>query len=206
MKSDFFIIRLNWVDGITLSGFVLANIAIYCAIHHAFNLALGWLFLSVLADAFDGVLARKFGTERNFGRYLDSFVDCAIYLAAPSFIWYQVGYSQPHHLLVILLFLSSGIIRLAVFNDVGNIKNTDKLSYWGLPVFWSVFLTAAYYSLANVVSTTVLNPILSIVLVIYSLLMLKNATFYKPENKSVMLVVIVTLSTYYFYQRIGVSV
>jgi len=199
MNPNFFIIRLNWVDVVTLIGFLFANVAIYSAVNNSIDLAFGWLFLAVLADAFDGVLARKFGLVRNFGRYLDSFVDCAIYLAAPCVIWYQLNYSYPLALISMLAFLCSGIIRLAVFNNVGNLEENDSLSYWGLPVFWSVFLAAAYYSLITIMPVNFLNSLLTIAIVSYAVLMLKNGSFYKPANKILMLVIILAMSLYYFY-------
>jgi len=200
MNSGFFIIRLNWVDCITLSGFALANIAIYYAVNHSIDFALAYLFLAVLADAFDGVFARKFNLERDFGRYLDSFVDCSIYLAVPCVIWHQLGYASTLALGSMLIFLCAGIIRLAVFNDIGNLKENSQLSYLGLPVFWSAFIVAIYYSLSSIISAPILNLLLTTTLLVYALLMLRNSAFYKPTNKLMMLVIILSLSIYYFYR------
>jgi phosphatidylserine synthase len=102
-----FIIKLNRVDLITLSSVLTTFVAMMNAIEGHVYFAMALLFLAMTADALDGLLARKWGLEREFGRYLDGFMDVLIYLVVPSIImlqWQFGGYWS----IFILLMIASG--------------------------------------------------------------------------------------------------
>ncbi len=145
--------------------------------------------MAMLFDAFDGVLARKYGLNRPFGGYLDSFADVFIYLLAPSACFVNWGFSADWQLLILLMFVVSGIIRWSVFNEVGNIQRGASSAYLGMPVFWSAFITAGWYGI-GIIGVKYQQPMLACCLVIYSFLMNYNGTFYKPRNPVLMGVVI----------------
>lgn len=198
MGEERFIIRLNRVDLVTLSGLPLTAAAILSAVHGHPAAALGFLFLAVLFDAFDGVLARHYGLERDFGRYLDGFVDTFDYLVAPAVWFYTMGFDSLWAVVVLLLFIAAGIVRLAVFNGSGNLREGEKLYYRGMPVFWSAFVAAGYYFAAAVLDPVLAEPLLGGVLLLYALLMVRNRRCYKPRNKLLMLAVTVGLSLLFF--------
>lgn len=143
MNASRYIIRLNRVDVLTLSAVLTTALATACALQGRFYLATALLFLAMLGDALDGMLARKLKLERSFGRYLDGFMDTLIYLVLPALILYLHGFNGVWSLFL-LPMLACGCIRLAVFNDIGNIQESSGLAYLGMPVFWSVFMLAAY--------------------------------------------------------------
>ena len=143
-----FIIRLNWVDCITLSGVFTSSLAVLAALNGYIYLCAALLFLAMLGDALDGLLARKFKLERNFGRYLDGFMDILIYLVAPCLALYLHGFNGLWALSLWPVLLC-GSTRLAVFNDIGNIQESNGLAYLGMPVFWSVFILAHFYGSKN---------------------------------------------------------
>ena len=132
--NNHFIIRLNWVDLITLSGVFTASLAVIAALNQAIYLCASLLFLAMLGDALDGLLARKYKLERNFGRYLDGFMDVLIYLVAPCLALYLHGFNG-WWAICLWPVLLSGCVRLAVFNDIGNIQESNGLVYLGMPVF-----------------------------------------------------------------------
>ena len=70
-----FIVKLNRVDCITLSSVITTSLAVSFAIEGYSFLATSLLFIAMLADAFDGILASIYGIECSFGRYLDGFLD-----------------------------------------------------------------------------------------------------------------------------------
>ena len=187
-----FIVQLNWVDYLTLSGVLWSSLSIALSLSGHFAFALSLLFVAMLVDAFDGVLARKYRLERDFGRYLDSFVDVLDYLVAPAIFLYCWGFTGILDSLILILFVICGIIRLSVFNQVGNLPeaNSDKLSYWGMPVFWSIFIIATAYLLALLVNQVIVFALLTIILVIYSILMIYNARFYKFQDIKLILVLV----------------
>ncbi len=193
MKKETFIIRLNRVDYLTLLGVVFSSLSIGFSISGKFSFALSVLFLAMLVDAFDGILARKFGTERNFGRYLDGFIDVFDYLAAPAVFLYCWGFNTWYYVAVLILFLISGVVRLSVFNEIGNIKDEEAgLSYLGMPVFWSVLFLGPLYILGWFIATAYLMPAIAAIFAAYAFFMIYNKRFYKPKNWKAMLAVIVS--------------
>jgi phosphatidylserine synthase len=194
-KQSPFIIKLNRVDLITLSSVLTTFIAMIYAIDGHLYFAMTLLFLAMTADALDGMLARKWGLEREFGRYLDGFMDVLIYLVVPSIImlqWQFDGYWS----IFILLMIACGCIRLSVFNQVGNVEDTQsgsttnekKLAYKGMPVFWSVFILAATMILEKVIGLTFSHILLAISLTVFSFYMIVDKAFFKFSSLTQILV------------------
>jgi CDP-diacylglycerol--serine O-phosphatidyltransferase len=161
-------------------------IAMMFAIEGHLYFAMALLFLAMTADALDGMLARKWGLEREFGRYLDGFMDVLIYLVVPSVImlqWQFDGYWS----VFILLMIACGSVRLSVFNQVGNTEDSSitegegktKLGYLGMPVFWSVFILAAAMLLDKIVGLVAAHSILAIALTVFSFYMVVDKPFFK---------------------------
>lgn len=178
-----FIIRLNRVDLLTLSGVVSASLATACFIERQFFLGTALLFLAMLGDALDGLLARRLGLVRNFGRYLDGFMDVLIYLVAPALGCYLMGFDGLWSIFLLAMVMA-GCIRLAVFNDIGNLQEESGLAYLGMPVFWSVFGFAGLQLLAFVLPTPALFGVLALALTLFSIAMLWHRPFFKFSKLS----------------------
>ncbi len=181
-----YLIRLNRVDLITLSGVCSSLISGALALSGSLYLATALLYLAMLADALDGILARKLGLERAFGRYLDGFMDVLIYLVVPSLIFYLSGFSGAWAI-CLMLMMGCGCIRLAVFNDTGNIQEDSGLAYLGMPVFWSLFILAGYLLLARFVPEAWLKPALALTLLSFSHAMIQRRRFFKFSRLSTIL-------------------
>ncbi|MGK0249054.1 MAG: phosphatidylserine synthase [Oleispira sp.] len=188
-----FIIKLNRVDLITLSSVLTTFVAMMNAIDGHVYFAMALLFLAMTADALDGLLARKWGLEREFGRYLDGFMDVLIYLVVPSIImlqWQFDGYWS----IFILLMIACGCIRLSVFNQVGNVEATNtssgnkKLAYKGMPVFWSVFILAAIMMLEKIIGLILSHILLAMSLTVFSFYMIVDKAFFKFSSLTQILI------------------
>lgn len=177
MTESRFIIRLNPVDVITLSGVLTTTLATGAALHHHYDLAVSLLFLAMLADGLDGYLARKYQLERPFGRYLDGFMDVLIYLVTPALVCYLSGFDGLYSLFLVAL-IGAGCTRLAVFNDIGNIQEDTGLAYLGMPVFWSVPLLAVFVLLMKVSPATA-KPLLALSVSLFAYAMLLRRPFFK---------------------------
>jgi CDP-diacylglycerol--serine O-phosphatidyltransferase len=218
-----FIIKLNRVDLITLSSVLTTFIAMMSAIDGHLYFAMVLLFLAMTADALDGMLARKWGLEREFGRYLDGFMDVLIYLVVPSIIMLQWAFDG-YWSVFILLMIACGCIRLSVFNQVGNIEedsiekdsiedvNTKsaktKLAYKGMPVFWSVFILAAVMMLEKVIGLTLSHILLAISLTLFSFYMIVDKAFFKFSSLTQILVLTLggcTIFTVFALQQYGIE-
>lgn len=186
MKQAHFLVRLNSADCITLLGLLFSAIAMVCALNQQLLLSVSWLFLAMLADALDGIWARRNKLVRAFGRYLDGFMDQLIYLISPAVVLYLSGFDG-YWSLFLLLMIACGSIRLSVFNEVGNIEGSSGLSYLGMPVFWSLFILSVYLLLRFVLPPLSGYLLLSITLLLFSVAMLWRRPFYKFKHLSVII-------------------
>src|SRR5688572_3809145 len=117
-----FIVDFTVADYLTLTGHVLVWSALWCAVGGLVELAIAFLTLAMLFDAIDGKVARSLGVARPFGRYLGSFVDLVDYTVVPPLVLRAMGYDGWLATLVLLFFSTCGMLRLARFNEVGNIR------------------------------------------------------------------------------------
>lgn len=179
-KKPYFIITLNKVDLVTLSSVITSSLAVGLALAGYLMLATALLYLAMLADAMDGILARKLGVERDFGRYLDGFMDVLIYLTGPSIIFYLSGFNGWMSVFLMTM-IACGCIRLSVFNQIGNIQESDGLSYLGMPVFWSVFILGGF-KLLQLISHETANLLLAVTLSLFSVAMLMSRPFFKFKS------------------------
>ena len=148
-----------------------------------FNLSVAFLLIATSIDFMDGALARKHGLCRDFGRYLDGFIDTVTYLLAPSLLVYLLGFDSWYHMAILAAFVGSGIVRLSVFNQIGNTKTSSGVSaYLGMPVFWSLFGLATFQAFSWYVDTEDLFPFYALFLIIFTFLMQYRANFFKFQD------------------------
>jgi phosphatidylserine synthase len=179
-----YIIRLNPVDCLTLSGVVTSMAALALGLKGLSYLATALLYIAMLGDALDGLLARKYKLQRPFGRYLDGFMDVLIYLVTPAFLLYTHG-MDGYWAIPLLVMIACGCVRLAVFNDIGNIQEeTGGLAYLGMPVFWSIFLLSGFLLLDFVLPPLWLNALMTLTLLAFSHAMLRRRPFFKFKKLS----------------------
>lgn len=212
MKKKLFIVKLNWVDCVTLLGVISSFYAFIMAFlsngrPEFFSFSLCLLFVAMTSDAMDGFLARRFKLERPFGRYLDGFIDVLIYLVGPALFVYAWGMTQWYYILIMCLFIGSGVVRLSVFNEIGNIKKEDnsdpnengkkKLGYLGMPVFWSLFILSFFYILSWWVKKEIIFPLTAVVFLIFSFYMVYNASFFKFKSWKVLLFICIAFALFF---------
>ena len=199
-ERGFFIIRLNPVDCLTLLGVFLSCFAIGLMLNGLLELSIAVLYLAVIADAFDGILARKFGLTREFGRYLDGFVDTLDYLVAPALFLFLWGFAEFYQSLLLIVFICCGFIRLSVFNEVGNIEDENAgLGYLGAPVFWSTLVLGPLFMLHWLIGLQAVFMLLTVVLPVFSIMMVHNGRYYKFKNPIFMLVTLLAMSLLFVF-------
>ena len=179
MPQQNLIVRLNRVDLLTLSGVFSVSLALWLTLQHKPLSATAILFIAMLADALDGIWARRRGVLREFGRYLDGFMDVLVYLVAPALIWHHTLLNDWSALLLPLM-IACGCIRLAVFNQAGTTETASgKPAYIGMPVFWSLFILGASLLLNRLIPAHLVTAMLMVALPAFSLAMLWNRPFFK---------------------------
>lgn len=134
--------NLKLKDYATLLGTFCGFFAIYLAISpfRAYRGAMLMVFVGVIADLFDGYIARKTKQFNEFGIQLDSLSDAIVFGVAPAIILFM-NYTEPNGyqlsvtynywflLIPCFLLIAAGVVRLAWFNVS---ENTEV--YQGMPI------------------------------------------------------------------------
>lgn len=170
---------LSVADCISLINAIFGFLSITIAFIGEIRLAFTFILLAILADGLDGIVARR-TNESKIGEYLESMADMTSLSIAPAFFIYTVYYEvvsccfYKHFILLLVLtvFLSLNIIRLASFHIM-----KDKKIFIGLPASSSTILIIimAYFK----VETIYILP----AIIIVSVLMVSNLRFPKPGYK-----------------------
>lgn len=97
----------------------------------AWDFALRFVLLAVVADGIDGPLARRLGVAGPMGKQLDSLSDIIAFGVAPAFLFatFYSGMFDPLRYAVAFIFVAAGVYRLARFHSQPGNGN-----FHGLPI------------------------------------------------------------------------
>lgn len=163
---------LKTPDAFTLSNALFGVISIFAVYEGFTDLALILLLLAAVADGVDGYIARHY-TCSELGESLDSLADIISFGVAPAVVIYSI-YSTINPLLVgslVCFYVICGILRLARFNALP--KDTD---FEGLPITAGCVMLASYLLMDE---KYIHGSVLFMMLIILSLLMVSNLTYFK---------------------------
>jgi phosphatidylcholine synthase len=122
----------------TASGAVLAFLALRAAVEHDYRTAFFWLWLQVVVDATDGVLARWVRVSERLpwfsGARLDDTVDYLAYVFVPAFcVWRALLVPDAWAVPVV----SAMLLSSAYGFSRDNAKTADHF-FTGFPSYWNV--------------------------------------------------------------------
>ncbi|MCE5299419.1 MAG: CDP-alcohol phosphatidyltransferase family protein [Spirochaetia bacterium] len=198
------IVKLNWLDAITLTGIAFALASVLHSHFQRFENAIAFMFVAMLVDSMEGVFAKLLKMERMSGRILDGFVDFLVYIIAPAVYLYYFGFERLGMVWILLLFGIAGIIRLSVYDLAGDIKDKkDSVAYLGLPIIWTHFITAGFYFLALFIKSDTLVYFAGFVMLLNAFLILLNKPFAQFETKPYTFAVIISLIVIFFWMGFG---
>ena len=126
---------LSVADVVSLTNAIFGFLAILMIFLNEIRLSFSFILLALLADGLDGIVARK-TRKGELGEYMEAMADMISLGIAPAFFVYNTYYDVVsdylyyHTLLVVVLiiFLSLGIIRLASFHII-----KEEKFFVGLP-------------------------------------------------------------------------
>jgi phosphatidylglycerophosphate synthase len=112
----------NWISLAAMFVGVAAALAVW---QGAFWLGLLLWLLNRVLDGFDGVVARKFGKQTDFGGYLDLALDYVVYLAVP--LAFVAANPSPAIFWAALLLISSYVLNLMSWSVLAAILEKRRL-------------------------------------------------------------------------------
>lgn len=170
---------LSIADCVSLTNAIFGFLSIIMVFIGEIHLAFSFILLALLADGLDGIIARR-TRESKIGEFLESMADMTSFGIAPTIFIYTIYYKfvscciykHIFLLIILILFLSMVIVRLASFHLL-----RDKKIFVGLPVPASaiLLLIMTYFEIK-------LLYILPVILLI-SFAMVSNIRFPKPGFK-----------------------
>lgn len=116
-------------DYITFVNVIGGLFCIVFSIQGEYKLAMVMLLISVVADFFDGKIARKMNREGDFGKELDSLADTVSFGVAPAVFAFSIIETHMLASISFTVFMLCGILRLAKYNVTEH--NND---FEGLPI------------------------------------------------------------------------
>ncbi len=117
--------------------------------HGQFQWAIYCIVAAAFFDGVDGKLARFYGTTSTFGEALDSLSDIISFGVAPAFLFYATfSFEAPIAAACFsLMYLITGVIRLARFSETGHTS-----FYIGLPITGAALLFVIIYMMHSYLS------------------------------------------------------
>lgn len=190
---------LTKADAISLLNASFGFLAILFIILDEQRFAVSFIFLALIADGLDGIIARRFGGGK-MGESLEAMADMVSLSLAPLFFVfvYAIEFKIENILislptiLVGLLFICCSAIRLASFHVL-----KDKHYFVGLPASVSTILLIglSFFDL----------PVISylVILLILSIIMISSIKFPKPTKPmnltaTILILLGIVLYTYYY--------
>ncbi len=119
-------------DFFTIGNIISGICSIFLAFNQEMAAAAFALCIAVLFDWIDGKIARmskQTELQKLFGKELDSLADIVSFGAAPAVFGFALGLQEWWQILILLFFVSAGMLRLARFN-----VTEAKEEYEGVPI------------------------------------------------------------------------
>jgi CDP-diacylglycerol--serine O-phosphatidyltransferase len=173
-KTDYFNMMqfVKLADLFTLCNAVCGILSIYFVLNMKIVTAALFILLATFFDKIDGWVARKMGTQNEFGKQLDSLCDIISFGIAPAFfgiisvaslwliassLWFKAILVL--YLVAVIFYVAAGILRLARFNVTDQSK-----SFQGLPITVGGLFIALIVLFVSLVPTylPVLKPFVSV--------------------------------------------
>lgn len=171
---------------------------IFLAICGYLKLSVTALALSGLCDMFDGKIARtkknRTIDEQRFGVQIDSLCDMVCFGIAPAIICFQMGMNRAIGIVILMIFVLTGLIRLAFYNVIT--ENPDECPdgecsvYHGLPITSSAIALPLVMMLRPLLRLNFIF-VLQIVMLSIAVLYVTNFRLKKPTNAVLAVMVII---------------
>lgn len=156
------------------------------------------LMLSGLFDMFDGKVARtkkRNQKEINFGIQIDSLADILAFGILPVCIGYSIGLNKWYYLPICFIFILGALIRLAHFNvneeEIAMTKEGRSMSFIGLPTTSVALILPFIYALKKIIDVNFAYIYAGALFIIGFLFVLKANFIRKPDNKKMILFIII---------------
>ena len=193
----------NYSVIVTYIGVALSVCAMTMSHTGNFKYAILFLALAGACDTFDGKIARAMKNRTRemeiFGVQIDSLCDMVCFGVTPVIISYHMGLNQPWGIAIEILFVLCGVIRLAYFNVLEELKHTHPDSdqskgYRGLPITTITIIYPIVYLFRPLVSDRAFIVTLAVMHLVVAFLYVLDFKIKKPGNALIIAMMVLVAS------------
>lgn len=163
----------------TMAALFAAFFSIVSALNGQFKYAALAIFVSMIADTFDGRVARLIGCESDFGAEFDSLADMVSFGVAPALVAYSWSLARIGKLgwLIGFVYTACTALRLARFNT--QVAMASKQYFQGLPspAAAAVIASMVWFSSKYGVSGLKVDILMALATALVSCLMVSNVRY-----------------------------
>lgn len=173
-------------DWVTMTGTASAILGIILASNGKTTYAIFLLIFSAICDAFDGVVARRFKSLKDYEVYgieLDSLNDAIAFGILPMMIVKNMSHDTLIVYLIFIFFSIAGIIRLAYFNMLSTTKKTNGKEFVGMPITASAIIIPLAYFITFIIGKNYRYIIMPLTLLISGILFISPFKLKKPTTR-----------------------
>ena len=195
---NFMIGFYNYSVILTYLGVALSLFGITQSLTGNYDIAILCLALAGCCDTFDGKVARSMKNRTReqeiFGVQIDSLCDAICFGVTPAIIAYSLGLNNPFCSAVEIIFVLCGVIRLAYFNVLEELKHSepeveDRKCYHGLPITSIAILFPILY-MFRPLSEQFFLTILPFAMLAIAFLYILDFKLKKPSNAMVAFIIV----------------
>jgi CDP-diacylglycerol--serine O-phosphatidyltransferase len=159
----------------------------FLALHFIFQgnyVPAAWLIvLGALLDKMDGRLARRIGSDSQFGIQFDSIVDVCTFGIVPATLIYQAHLQTPWGLGLAFVFVLCGAIRLARFNTLSLEEDNERGEfYMGLTIPTAAICLTQYAVFVNAWQSPHATPLAALLVLLLGFLMVSRFEYDTVPN------------------------
>jgi CDP-diacylglycerol---serine O-phosphatidyltransferase len=170
-KKFLYLKYLNIPNAMTGSSLAIGFITFILMLNHELKIALTLFALTIVLDRMDGIAARKFKMESAFGKELDSLTDFFNFCILPPIMAYVMGFNLILSVVLLIIYILSGVSRLAHFNLTGMDEIDGKQYFSGVPTTIAASWFLITVSLLQTKLKFDLHYLLSLFFVVFAILM-----------------------------------
>ncbi|MCR5796553.1 CDP-alcohol phosphatidyltransferase family protein [Eubacterium xylanophilum] len=189
----------NYTVILTYLGVTISFIGIIFSLMGRPDISILCLALAGACDTFDGKVARskKDRTEKEiiFGIQIDSLCDAICFGVSPAIIAYSLGANTPFGIAVEIVFVLCGVIRLAYFNVLEELKHLhpsgeEQKCYHGLPITSIAIIFPIIFLFKQFMTKPLFILVITFTLLATAFLYITDFKIKKPTNAMVAFIII----------------
>lgn len=160
-------------DFVTMISSTFGIIGIIYALNGFINFAIFSLIMSGICDSFDGILARKHNNtkkEMTYGCEMDSLSDIVCFGVLPVVISICDGINYWWASIIYVIYVLTGIIRLAYYNTLYHLQEDSEGCFIGIPITSVAILYPIFWIIFRVNSVAFSEVVISAMFLLLSML------------------------------------